>query len=75
VINLTGLARDIMTHKTSTYWDINVLNKVYREGYMSGVMGRDTRACPYECDIRTASWNAGREDAVQANQVEIVKGK
>jgi len=52
-----------MTHKTSTYWDINFLNKVCREGYMSGVMGRGARACPYEREIRTASWGAGREDA------------
>ena len=64
-----------MTHKTSTYWDINVLNKVYREGYMPGVMERGARACPYECDIRTASWDAGRKDAVQASQVALVKGK
>ena len=36
-----------MAQDVSFAWDMDSLNKAYRQGYMAGVMGPDQRKCPY----------------------------
>ena len=54
------MARDIKLG-----WDIDALNKAYRQGYLSGVMGMDRERCPYRGEVVIAAWEAGWEDGAQ----------
>ena len=49
-------------------WDMDTLNKAYRQGYMAGIMGLATERCPYRGDIITAAWEAGWEDGRAAHR-------
>jgi ribosome modulation factor len=51
-----------MAQDVSFAWDMDSLNKAYRQGYMAGVMGPDQRKCPYIGEIVEAAWEAGWED-------------
>jgi len=55
------MARDIKLG-----WDVEALNKAYRQGYMSASMGMDRSRCPYRGEVVIAAWEAGWEDAGQA---------
>ncbi|MCH8499223.1 MAG: hypothetical protein LAT63_12165 [Marinobacter sp.] len=54
------MARDIKLG-----WDIEALNKAYRQGYLSGVMGMGRERCPYRGEVVIAAWEAGWEDGAQ----------
>lgn len=54
------MARDIKLG-----WDVESLNKAYRQGYMAASMGMDRNRCPYRGDVVIAAWEAGWEDAEQ----------
>lgn len=45
-------------------WDLESLNKAYRQGYMAGLMGMEREKCPYHGEIIAASWEAGWEDGL-----------
>ena len=47
-------------------WDVESLNKAYRQGYMAAVMGMARERCPYRGDVVIAAWEAGWEDGEQA---------
>lgn len=47
-------------------WDVDSLNKAYRQGYMAAVMGMARERCPYRGDVVIAAWEAGWEDGEQA---------
>ncbi|WP_148861453.1 ribosome modulation factor [Marinobacter fonticola] len=51
------MARDIKLG-----WDVDSLNKAYRQGYMAAVMGMSRERCPYRGDVVVAAWEAGWED-------------
>ena len=51
------MARDI-----SLGWDLESLNKAYRQGYMAGIMGMARERCPYHSEVVAAAWEAGWED-------------
>ncbi|WP_097462071.1 ribosome modulation factor [Mangrovitalea sediminis] len=55
------MARDI-----SLGWDLESLNKAYRQGYMAGLMGMEHDRCPYRSDVVAAAWEAGWEDGAAA---------
>lgn len=55
------MARDIKLG-----WDVESLNKAYRQGHMAATMGMDRSRCPYRGDVVIAAWEAGWEDANQA---------
>ncbi|ADP95982.1 ribosome modulation factor [Marinobacter sp. DSM 26671] len=54
------MARDIKLG-----WDVEALNKAYRQGYMAANMGMDKSRCPYRGDVVIAAWEAGWDDADQ----------
>lgn len=56
------MARDIKLG-----WDVEVLNKAYRQGYMSAMMHMSRERCPYRGEVVIAAWEAGWEDG-QAEQ-------
>lgn len=57
------MARDIKLG-----WDVDSLNKAYRQGYMAANMGMARDRCPYRGDVVLAAWEAGWEDARQVVQ-------
>ena len=52
------MARDIKLG-----WDVEALNKAYRQGYMAATMGMEKTRCPYRGDVVIAAWEAGWDDA------------
>lgn len=52
------MARDIKLG-----WDVETLNKAYRQGYMAASMGMERSRCPYRGEVVVAAWEAGWEDA------------
>ena len=52
------MARDIKLG-----WDVESLNKAYRQGYMAASMGMERSRCPYRGEVVVAAWEAGLEDA------------
>lgn len=55
------MARDIKLG-----WDVEVLNKAYRQGYMAGTLRMDKTRCPYRGEVVIAAWEAGWDDAIEA---------
>ncbi|GAA3582100.1 ribosome modulation factor [Marinobacter xestospongiae] len=55
------MARDIKLG-----WDVESLNKAYRQGSMAAEMGMPRERCPYRGDVVIAAWEAGWEDATEA---------
>ncbi|MBW7472217.1 ribosome modulation factor [Marinobacter sp. M216] len=49
-------------------WDVEALNKAYRQGYMAASMGMDKTRCPYRGEVVIAAWEAGWDDADHAVQ-------
>ncbi|MBE02147.1 ribosome modulation factor [uncultured Marinobacter sp.] len=49
-------------------WDVEALNKAYRQGYLAGSMGMGKDRCPYRGDVVVAAWEAGWEDAEAASR-------
>ncbi|WP_336367451.1 ribosome modulation factor [Marinobacter sp. C2H3] len=47
-------------------WDVEALNKAYRQGYMAASVGMERSRCPYRGDVVIAAWEAGWEDATAA---------
>ncbi|MGC8119948.1 ribosome modulation factor [Marinobacter sp. VGCF2001] len=47
-------------------WDVEALNKAYRQGCMAGEMGLPKSRCPYRGDVVIAAWEAGWDDAGEA---------
>jgi ribosome modulation factor len=54
------MARDIRLG-----WDVEALNKAYRQGYMAASMGMEKVRCPYRGEVVIAAWEAGWDDADQ----------
>lgn len=46
-------------------WDVEALNKAYRQGHMAGSMGMAKARCPYRGEVIIAAWEAGWDDADQ----------
>ncbi|MEQ5816819.1 hypothetical protein J3362_14990 [Marinobacter sp. NFXS11] len=57
------MARDIKLG-----WDVEALNKAYRQGYMAANMGMDKSRCPYRGEVVIAAWEAGWDDADQMSR-------
>lgn len=51
-----------MAHDIGLGWDLESLNKAYRQGYMAGLMGMARERCPYRGEVVVAAWEAGWED-------------
>ncbi len=51
-----------MAQDFSLRWDIDSLNKAYKQGYMAGVMGSDRNRRPAMSEVVLAAWEAGWED-------------
>ncbi|ARU54211.1 MAG: hypothetical protein MI864_03630 [Pseudomonadales bacterium] len=51
-----------MAKDFSMGWDVESLNKAYRQGYMAGLMGMENNRCPYHGEVIAAAWEAGWED-------------
>lgn len=51
-----------MSYGRELGWDLESLNKAYRQGYMAGQIQMNQSHCPYESDIVRAAWEAGWED-------------
>lgn len=51
-----------MAEDFSLSWNIDSLNKAYKQGYMCGVMGSDQGKRPDMSDVMLAAWEAGWED-------------
>ncbi|WP_298453048.1 ribosome modulation factor [uncultured Marinobacter sp.] len=63
------MARDIKLG-----WDVEALNKAYRQGYMAASMGMDKTRCPYRGEVVVAAWESGWEDAGEVVQEENALG-
>lgn len=59
-----------MAQDFSLSWDIDSLNKAYRQGYMAGVMGANQQQCPHSEEIAQAAWEAGWEDGIEKCALE-----
>ena len=46
-------------------WDIEILDKAYRQGYMHGLAGEDRKEIPYQADVLRAAWEAGWDDGYE----------
>ncbi|MDX1755203.1 MAG: ribosome modulation factor [Marinobacter sp.] len=57
-----------MTRDSNLGWEVDTLNKAYRQGYLAATMGMDQARCPYRGDVVIAAWEAGWEDAMVARQ-------
>ncbi|MBW4935450.1 ribosome modulation factor [Marinobacter sp. F4206] len=55
-------------------WDVEALNKAYRQGYMAASMGMDKSRCPYRGEVVIAAWEAGWDDADQVVQQDRTGG-
>lgn len=64
-----------MVEDFSLCWDIDSLNKAYRQGYMAGVMGVNRDKCPYVGEIVEAAWEAGWEDGLSTCELANPAGK
>ena len=51
-----------MARERELGWDLEALNKAYRQGYMSGLIHMDKAQCPYQSDVVIAAWEAGWDD-------------
>lgn len=40
-------------------WDIDTLDKAYRQGYMAGMTGRDETCSHYKAEMLIEAWEAG----------------
>ncbi|MCM0614256.1 hypothetical protein KFJ24_17340 [Marinobacter sediminum] len=63
------MARDIKLG-----WDVEALNKAYRQGYMASSMGMEKARCPYRGDVVIAAWEAGWDDAERVARDERTPG-
>ncbi|MFE8071183.1 ribosome modulation factor [Marinobacteraceae bacterium S3BR75-40.1] len=52
-------------------WDLESLNKAYRQGYMSGLMGMAKDRCPYRSEVVAAAWEAGWEDGAESMRADV----
>lgn len=50
-----------MAEDISLSWNIDSLNKAYKQGYMAGVMGSDRSGRPAMSEVLLAAWEAGWE--------------
>ncbi len=57
-----------MTREIQLGWDVDTLNKAYRQGHMAAAMGIGRDRCPYRGAVVIAAWEAGWEDAREAAQ-------
>lgn len=64
-----------MAQNFSLSWDVDSLNKVYRQGYMAGVMGMEKSQCPYDGEVVEAAWEAGWEDGFEVCELKQPVGK
>lgn len=46
-------------------WNLDALNKAYRQGLMAASMKMARERCPYRGDVVIAAWEAGWEDGRQ----------
>ena len=53
-----------MAREIGLGWDLESLNKAYRQGYMAGMMGMGRNRCPYRGEVVLSAWEAGWEDGV-----------
>ncbi|MBL1273204.1 MAG: ribosome modulation factor [Marinobacter maritimus] len=49
-------------------WNVEALNKAYRQGYLAASVGMNKTRCPYRGDVVIAAWEAGWDDSVEAVQ-------
>lgn len=54
------MARDIKLG-----WNVEALNKAYRQGQMAASMNMARERCPYRGEVVIAAWEAGWEDGRQ----------
>lgn len=47
-------------------WNVDALNKAYRQGLMAASINMSRERCPYRGDVVIAAWEAGWEDGRQA---------
>ncbi|MDC0661304.1 ribosome modulation factor [Marinobacter sp. SS21] len=52
-----------MAREINLGWDVETLNKAYRQGHMAAAMGMGCDRCPYRGAVVIAAWEAGWEDA------------
>lgn len=64
-----------MANDFSLCWDIDSLNKAYRQGYMAGVMGMERSRCPYIGEVVEAAWEAGWEDGAIVCELDRPSGQ
>ncbi|RMF14953.1 MAG: hypothetical protein D6758_10560 [Gammaproteobacteria bacterium] len=55
-----------MANQLSLNWNLETLNKAYRQGYMAGLLNLAREKCPYRGDVVVAAWEAGWEDGISA---------
>lgn len=63
------MARDIKLG-----WNVDSLNKAYRQGYLAASMGMERSRCPYRGEVAIAAWEAGWEDAGQVAREQMPDG-
>ncbi|MDP4548116.1 MAG: hypothetical protein ABJM19_14250 [Marinobacter sp.] len=51
-------------------WDVEALNKAYRQGALAGSMGMEKSRCPYRGEVVIAAWEAGWDDAQEAAEAQ-----
>ena len=59
-----------MAQDLSLSWDIDSLNKAYRQGYMAGIMGANRQHSPYSGEVIQAAWEAGWEDGIEKCELD-----
>jgi len=56
--------------KTGNQWNVEALDKAYRQGFMHGLAG-ESRHAPYREEIVIAAWEAGFDDGYEHYQESL----
>ncbi|MEY8246923.1 MAG: ribosome modulation factor [Bermanella sp.] len=44
------------------HWNLDNLEKAYRHGFMAGMVGKPSVACPHQAEVMANAWEAGWQD-------------
>jgi ribosome modulation factor len=52
-------------------WDLESLEKAYRHGFMAGMVGKESDACPYRAEVIVNAWEAGWQDGREQFEIKL----
>jgi ribosome modulation factor len=56
------MLRDYIMELVENQWDLESLEKAYRHGFMTGMVGKTLSSCTYRAEMIVNAWEAGWHD-------------